>query len=355
MIQDGVVVGFPLVNYSGTTAAIEALTGVSAGATAYSTDDLVYGFYNGTSWIWGLRLIGSGWALDGGGNARGLNAVDLQTKRASDDQVASGDYSFIGGGIGNKATANRSMVVGGAYNTSSEINAICVGGNTNTAAGSYSAVIGGTQNQATESQSFICGGGYGIASGNASAIVGGTSNKAYGNFSAVIGGYGNKADGVFSTARGCTAIADKRGQSTTASGYFVAGGGDAQSSALTAFISTSDDTPSELYLDGGLDGGIPCTIASDTTWMFEIHVVARRTDADNESAAYQFIGCIDNNAGTTALVGSITKTVVAEDTAGWDCNVTADNTNDALIITATGENAKTIQWVAYIQLVETTG
>jgi len=35
--------------------------------------------------------------------------------------------------------------------------------------------------------------------------------------------------------------------------------------------------------------------------------------------------------------------------------VTADNANDALVITAIGEAGKTIQWVARIELVETTG
>jgi hypothetical protein len=85
-------------------------------------------------------------------------------------------------------------------------------------------------------------------------------------------------------------------------------------------------------------------------------VVARRTDADNESAAYKFEGCIDRNTGTSAaLVGSVTKTVIAEDTAAWDCDVTADSTNSALIITVTGEAAKTIRWVARIDLTEVTG
>ena len=97
------------------------------------------------------------------------------------------------------------------------------------------------------------------------------------------------------------------------------------------------------------------TIASDTTYAFRILLVARRTNADNESAAYEFVGCIDNNAGTTALVGSVTKTVIAEDTSAWDADVTADNTNDALIITVTGENSKTIYWVATVWTVEVTG
>ena len=47
-------------------------------------------------------------------------------------------------------------------------------------------------------------------------------------------------------------------------------------------------------------------VDTDTTWAFDILIVARRTDADNESAAYEIKGCIDNNAGAVALVSAVT-------------------------------------------------
>lgn len=288
-----------------------------------------------------LRIIGDGWALDGGGNARGLGALDLQTRRNNVTQVASGDYSVVIGGADNTANKTDSMVIGGAGNTASgDYGSFVIGGMNNTASGYRAIVIGGDNNQ---------------ASGNYSIVLGGyTLNIASGKGAIAIGGQNNTASGYYSMTINCiNAVADKFGQKVESSFIFNAAG-DAQPSRLCAGCKTTNNTPEELFLDG--DGGSArCTIASDTTWSFHILVVARRTDADNESAAYDFIGCIDNNAGTTALVGSVIKTVVAEDTAGWDCNVTADNTNDALIITATGENAKTIQWVAFIQLVETTG
>jgi hypothetical protein len=86
-------------------------------------------------------------------------------------------------------------------------------------------------------------------------------------------------------------------------------------------------------------------------------VVARRTDANTESVGWKLEGVISNNAGTTAIVGSVTVTKLAADAnaATWTCTATADNTNDALVITGTGENAKTIYWVARITLVEVTG
>jgi hypothetical protein len=288
-----------------------------------------------------LRMIGGGWALDGGGNPRGVNAVDLQTSRTNDYNVASGDYSFIGGGIDNMAQGNWSGVVGGQSNRVIGVGAIILSGGGNYISGNYSAILMGVSNNIFAPNSTVMNGSYNqcAAYGSSSFIGAGSNNYIGAEYGSVMAGVGAKTN--------------KRGQ-TTKSSFMFAAQGDAQGSQLTEGCKTTNNTPEELFLDG--DGGSKrITIAADTTWSFRILVVARRTDADNESAAYDFVGCIDNNAGTTALVGSVTKTVVAEDTAAWDCNVTADNTNDALIVTATGENSKTIQWVAFIQLVETTG
>jgi hypothetical protein len=303
-----------------------------------------------------LRRIGGGWALDGGGNARGVNAIDLQTSRASADQVASGDDSFIGGGQNNTASGVRSAVFGGINNRTIGQDAIIFSGEDNYAYGNNSIILAGNNNNNYGTNAIICAGSYNtISTSNYTFIGAGTHNLIAANGSFIGAGSYNTAGALYtSILAGLQGFADKRGQ-TVKSSFCFAAQGDAQSSLpLVAGCITANNTPEELFLDG--DGGSArCIIASDTTWMFHINVVARRTDADNESAAYNFLGCIDNNAGTTALVGSVTKTVVAEDTSAWDCNVTEDNANGALIITATGENAKTIQWVASIFLTETTG
>jgi len=126
--------------------------------------------------------------------------------------------------------------------------------------------------------------------------------------------------------------------------------------ATVVTVSTTTATPAVLTKDGGAAGaGNSIVIPSDTTWGFNISVVARRTDADNESAFYKFEGCIDNNAGTTALVGTPVKTIIAEDTAAWDVTITANNTLNSLVITATGEASKTISWKAKVEIIEITG
>ena len=115
---------------------------------------------------------------------------------------------------------------------------------------------------------------------------------------------------------------------------------------------TTDATPTELFLDGA---AVRLSVPNDTTMFFEIFVAARRTDVDNESAGYVFRGVIDNNAGTTALVGAVSAVYTNEDTGAWAVAVTADNVNDALVITVTGEVAKTIDWKAIAMIVEVTG
>ena len=112
-----------------------------------------------------------------------------------------------------------------------------------------------------------------------------------------------------------------------------------QSNSFTATAQTTDGTSNvELLLSGSPSR---CIISNDTTWLFTISLVARRMDAKNESVAYKFEGCIDNNTNTVALVGSVEKTVLAEDSV-WGADVVADNTNKSLKIQVTGEAGKTI-------------
>ena len=109
---------------------------------------------------------------------------------------------------------------------------------------------------------------------------------------------------------------------------------------------TTDATATQLYLTPGTTTKF--TIPSNSIYSFDIHVVARRSDADNESALYGFRGAIDNNGGTVALVGAVDDYMVIEDTAAWSVSVTANNTDKSLDIEVTGENSKNIDWFAGI-------
>lgn len=67
---------------------------------------------------------------DAGGNSRGQYSVDLQTTRSTATQVASGNYSIIGGGSNNTANGSYSSILGGQNNTTnSQSNTHIIGSN----------------------------------------------------------------------------------------------------------------------------------------------------------------------------------------------------------------------------------
>jgi hypothetical protein len=291
-----------------------------------------------------------------GGDARGAKAVDLQVDRASSGQVASGAGATIAGGLSNEASGDYSSITGGRLNSTTSDDAAVLGGSSNNASDNQAAVVGGSANSAQAPSAVVLGGTNNTASGQESFVIGGTGNTASGLRCAVIMGSGSAASKDFSIAVGSKARAHLFGQYAQASGQ-IAALGDAQASRLTMNGKTVNVTPLEIFLDGLAGGSERLVLPNDTTWAFRMLIVARRTDVDDESAAYQLLGCIDRNANaaSTALVGSVTKTVIAEDTAGWDVNATADNVNGALIVTVTGENAKTLYWVCAVELTQVTG
>jgi len=191
--------------------------------------------------------------------------------------------------------------------------------------------------------------------GNNSVAIG-QGQTASGQDSIVVGGANNTASATYSFAQGNRAVASSYGQASQASGRFTADG-DAQTSVLvlrTQTINTA--TVTEMFLDG-VGGTQRMVLPNDTTWGFRILVAARETGADNFSAIYSFVGGIDRNASaaSTAIVGTVSKTVVAEDDVDWDCNVNADTTNGSLRIQVTGEVGDDINWVARVERVEVTG
>jgi len=130
------------------------------------------------------------------GNARGQYAVDLQGSRTDVNQVASGNYSTIAGGINNRVT--------GAYSSIG-------GGSTNYVVGTYSTVAGGQQNQSTGDYYCTIVGGYqNTAAGTFTLIIGGRGNQCTGDanvsYNVICGGYYNKIDPGTTTLYGSNFI-----------------------------------------------------------------------------------------------------------------------------------------------------
>lgn len=128
--------------------------------------------------------------------------------------------------------------------------------------------------------------------------------------------------------------------------------GDAQSRERAVYAETTDATVTELFVDGTA-GTSRLVMADNTTWMFEVTIVARRTDVAGENAAYRFDGAIARDVGAASTtVVNVAETVIAEDTPAWSVTVDADVTNGSLRVQVTGELAKTIRWVAFVKTVE---
>jgi FtsZ-binding cell division protein ZapB len=143
------------------------------------------------------------WSIQrGGGNPRGLHAVDLQSARAQATQVASGEFATVGGGAGNTASGGRATVGGGAGNTASGGSATVGGGWQNTASGDYATVSGGGGNIASGFVATVGGGNQNTASGSYATVGGGFENYAIGAFATVSGGQYNQATGRYSAVPG---------------------------------------------------------------------------------------------------------------------------------------------------------
>lgn len=305
----------------------------------------------------GSNAIGIGLSA----NASGAVAVAIGGTSGSPTQASSAYAVAIGStSAGNGAqavTGSAAMALGGSYASGTDSFAAAVGNNTSTygAIGSNSFAAGYLAKASNASSIAL---NSGVASGAGAFAIGGYNFAvAASGTSSYAVGEGVTASGAFSYAFGTYALSSIYGKYAYGSGRFAATG-DAQTGAFVLRRSTTDATATVLTSDGAA----PATtnqiiLPNDSTYTFRILVVARRTDADNESAGYEFVGVVDRNANaaSTALVGTVTKTVIAEDTAAWDVTVTADTTNGGLKVEVTGEAAKTIRWVATCWTSEVTG
>jgi hypothetical protein len=112
---------------------------------------------------------------------------------------------------------------------------------------------------------------------------------------------------------------------------------------------TTNATETEILTVGA---GTRMPVNTNTTVLYDIHIVARRTDATGESAAWELEGCTDNFSGTVADVGDVYEIVVAQDDVTWAVDARADDTNNSINLYVTGAANKTIRWTAVVKTIE---
>jgi len=156
-----------------------------------------------------------------GGNARGDQAVDLQMNRSVSNQVASGEFSIIGGGAENRASARLAAVLSGAGNRVLDENSVICGGVLNLINASsvyHNVITGGISNTITSGtggRCFIGAGESNVFSGNvrnSSILAGSTNTINGGNYGAILSGQNHNLSGTNNTIIG--------GDANTVAGFY---------------------------------------------------------------------------------------------------------------------------------------
>ncbi len=269
----------------------------------------------GTNADW--TAFGSGGSLPSGSNGQILKTDGATPFFSSIIEMQGGSH----------ATGTKAVVIGQGFSDATGTSAIATG-NVTTASGDFSATFGDG----------------GTADAYGSMAVG-SSSYAHGQYSFAEGNA--EADGVMSHAGGF-AKADLRLKFAWGDHFSGGNVGDSQYSILQLSKTTTDATPVNLTISGGAD--LPL-VRSGAAYGFKATIVAQKSDG-SATLMLMRTGLIKNVSGTTSLVGSISTLGADINSTSWTIAITADDTNDALQIQATGQTSTTIHWTCTLECTE---
>ena len=259
----------------------------------------------------------------------GSHATSMNTVTSSTSYGALGENSIAGQYIA-KASGTRAIAFGNE-SQATNTNSIAMG-NSTLASGSGALALGNDAHATNTNSSSI-----------------GSSSRATGNTSLAMNS-GNAA-GERSTAIGLQSLANEYGKFAFASGYFAANG-DAQGGQFILRADTTDATATVLTTNNSTAASTNQIVAaSDTCITFDGTITAMQNGAQ-AYASWKIEGLLVNDGGTTTLANS--ATTVIQNLSNWGMALSADNTNNALAITVTGEASHNIRWVANIRTTEVT-
>jgi hypothetical protein len=250
------------------------------------------------------------------GNARGVDAFDLQQRRTAATQVASGQRSILFG-TASTASGLDATVIGLSQLVTVE-RGTSLGGSNHQVLGLYGTCAGGVSH-------VISGGAFGfIGGGWLNTVTGGDYGSAFGNY----------------------ANADHPAAMTLASGRFTAGG-DNQTQIARAFGQTTNNTP----LNVGVVGTSTLWAVGDGDVLdVMMFVTAKRTDVPGATDVASFVrrAVFCRFGGAMTLVGAAVDVIGADKlgagAAGGPWTATIVFAGQAVGAQVVGENGKTIRW-----------
>ncbi len=180
-----------------------------------------------------------------------------------------------------------------------------------------------------------------VASGDYSTISGGGHNTASGQCSAIPGGKSATTNGLLGLL---------------AYGFNGAASGQNQMAFWGGRLDTTNATATRITADAAAaSASNQLALRNNSAFRVRGTVVARNTST-NDCKEWTFEALIKRgaSAAATAIVGtpSITSTFADAAAASWGIAVTADTTNGALAVTATGAASTTIRWTAVVHSIE---
>ena len=294
----------------------------------------------------------------------GANSVIVGTGGAGHLNTAAGTCNIVGGND-NTAAGNNNLVVGEDHATVAGNDNIVAGkANAASTAGSHYNSIAGESNAVEGTHNMVAGYSH-VVTGNKNAVSG-NDNTCIGSNNHVEGstndlqasdghceGTANSSNGfnhVHMEGKNCAAY--NHTQQIKGGGIFTDGDpGCCQVTHIIAKGVTPTDSPVDLLVDLAYN----IVLAQFKIYAFFIRILA--TSGDYASAQHATIaGMIKRGelANTTALIGTPLLVNVADNTGdNITIEATADATNGALKVTATGLLNTPMHWVAYIEMVET--
>ena len=250
--------------------AIDAMVGSGAGNRATGARSIVVGG--------GYNVASGDFSFVGGGGRDGV--VNTPAGTSVLDNIASGLYSVVVGGRGNRVTTQFGVIGGGRVNQVGDATGAngrygtISGGNANKATSDYATVGGGLTNTANGNSATVGGGGSNTASGDYATVGGGDSNSATGFYATVAGGYQGSASGANATVVGGYINSATRDYSFAAGSFANA---DQKGCAVFAFWSSNTRMPC-LALNNSIAFG------ADRGFSFEFET--QRADGGGTSWVY---------------------------------------------------------------------
>ena len=278
-----------------------------------------------------------------GGNARGIYAVDLQLIRSAADNVSSGNYSVIGGGVYNIASGISSTVGGGGDVFSSTRG--------NFARAAYSTISGGRINaiDAASSQSTIGGGGdNAITNSTDSTIAGGNGNRIN---NTIDGGFvaGNNNSVTFRGAaigRGCTSngldYPIAMGDACTASQWGSSVGGGKSNTASGQYSRIGGGQTNTA------SGSHSAVLGGQSNTASATHTTIGGGQSNTASGIWSFIGGGQLNASAgyyNVIGGGFTNSGTANAAATTQITTIARTANTTLFLSSANANIRVGQYI----------